>query len=78
MNERSLRVLEFNKIKEKLRKYAVTSGGKELVDNLAPYSSAYEVRETLEESREALELLIKKGNPPFEGLHDVREGMRKS
>ena len=73
-----LRVLEFNKIKEKLRKYAVTSGGKELVDNLAPYSSAYEVRETLEESREALELLIKKGNPPFEGLHDVREGIERA
>ena len=41
MNERSIRVLEFYKIKEKLRKYAVTSGGKELVDKLAPYSSAY-------------------------------------
>lgn len=78
MNERSLRVLEFNKIKENLRKYAVTSGGKELVDNLAPYSSAYEVREALEESREALELLIKKGNPPFEGLHDVREGIERA
>ena len=78
MNERSLRVLEFNKIKEKLRKYAVTSGGKELIDNLAPYSSAYEVREALEESREALELLIKKGNPPFEGLHDVREGIERA
>lgn len=78
MNERSLRVLEFNKIKENLRKYAVTSGGKELVDNLAPYSSAYEVREALEESREALELLIKKGNPPFEGLHDVREGIQRA
>lgn len=78
MNERSLRVLEFNKIKEKLRKYAVTSGGKELIDNLAPYSSTYEVREALEESREALELLIKKGNPPFEGLHDVREGIERA
>lgn len=78
MNERSLRVLEFNKMKENLRKYAVTSGGKELVDNLAPYSSAYEVREALEESREALELLIKKGNPPFEGLHDVREGIERA
>ena len=78
MNERSIRVLEFYKIKEKLRTYAVTSGGQELVDKLAPYSSAYEVREALEESREALELLIKKGNPPFEGLHDVREGIERA
>ncbi|MFR5170242.1 MAG: endonuclease MutS2, partial [Clostridium paraputrificum] len=36
------------------------------------------VREALEESREALELLIKKGNPPFEGLHDVREGIERA
>ena len=32
MKERTLRILEFNKIKNKLRNYAVTSGGKELID----------------------------------------------
>lgn len=78
MNDRALRVLEFNKIKEKLKKYAVTKGGKELAEGLVPYSSAYEVREALEETREAYELLIKKGNPPFEGLHDIREGLERA
>ncbi|MGG7176176.1 endonuclease MutS2 [Clostridium paraputrificum] len=78
MNERSLRVLEFNKVKEKVRKYAVTSGGKELVDELVPYSTVYEVKNGLEETNEAYELLVKKGNPPFEGLHDVREGLERA
>lgn len=78
MNERSLRVLEFDKVKDKLKKYAVTYGGKELVDKLVPYETVFEVRNALEESREAYELLIKKGNPPFEGLHDVREGIERA
>lgn len=78
MNERALRVLEFNKVKEKLKKFAVTSGGKELAEKLVPYESAFEVRNALDESKEAYELLVKKGNPPFEGLHDVREGIERA
>ena len=78
MNEKSLRVLEFYKIREKVKKYAVTRGGKEKVEELTPYDSIYEVRNALEDTREAYELLIKKGNPPFEGLHDVREGIERA
>ena len=78
MNEKALRVLEFNKIKEKVKKYAITAGGKEKVDNLVPYSSAYEVKNALEDTKEAYEILIKKSNPPFEGLHDVTDGLERA
>lgn len=78
MNKRVLRVLEFNKIKEKVKKYAITKGGKELVENLAPYDSVYDVKNALEETNEAVNLIIKKGNPPFEGLRDVREGLERA
>lgn len=78
MNEKALRVLEFNKIKEKIKKYAITSGGKEKVLELSPYSSAYEVREALKETKEALEILTKKGNPPFEGLRDTIESIERA
>lgn len=78
MNSKSLRVLEFNKIIEKVQKYAVTSGGKKKVMELKPYESAYEVRNALEDTREAYEILQKRGNPPFEGLHDVREGLKRA
>ena len=78
MESRTLRVLEFNKIKEKIKEYAVTKSAKELIDNLMPYDTAYEVRLKLKETDEALDLLITKSNPPFEGLYDVREGIEKA
>lgn len=78
MKEKALRVLEFNKIKEKLKFYAVTSGGKEFIDKLMPYSTCFEVRNKLQESNEALDILMRKGAPPFEGLYDVRDGLTRA
>ena len=78
MQKRTLKVLEFNKIKEKLKEYAVTASSKEIIDNLEPYETIYEVRKKLKETDEALDLLITKGNPPFEGLHDVKEGVERA
>ena len=78
MKERTLRILEFNKVKNKLRSYAVTSGGKELVDSLSPYSSIFEVEKKLEETNEALDILIRKGTPPFEGLHETKEELERA
>ena len=55
MKERTLRILEFNKIKDKVEKYAITSSGKEMVHSLEPFKSTYEVEKKLEETNEALE-----------------------
>ena len=78
MEERSLRILEFNKIKNKLRYYAVTSGGKELIDHLIPYTSVFDVEKKLEETSEALDILIRKGAPPFEGLYETKEELERA
>lgn len=78
MNDRALRILEFDKVKNKLRKYAITSGGKELIDSLSPYNSIYEIEHKLEETNEALDILIKKGAPPFEGLHETKEEIERA
>lgn len=78
MNEKALKVLEFNKIKEIMKKYTATSAAKDLIDELKPYSSAYEVIHHLKETEEAFQLLVKKGNPPFEGLYDVRDGIERA
>lgn len=61
MNDKALKVLEFGKIKEQLKKHTTTSAAKDLINKLEPYSSAYEVREHLEETKEAFQLLIKRG-----------------
>ncbi len=78
MEKRTLKILEFNKIKEKIKEYAVTKGGKELIDKLEPYDTIFEVKNKLKETEEALNLLITKGNPPFEGLHDVKDGVERA
>ncbi len=75
LNEKSLRVLEYNKIKEIIKEFTQTNASKELVDELKPYGNLHEVKEHMEETKEALELLMKKGAPPFEGAYDVREAV---
>ncbi len=77
MNEKSINILEFNKIKEQIKKYVATSAAKELIDELKPYDNVYEVRQHLLETKEALILISKKGTPPFEGLYDVRDSISR-
>jgi DNA mismatch repair protein MutS2 len=78
MKDKTLRLLEFDKVKDRLRGYAITTSGKELVDNLSPYESSFEVKNKLEESNEALDILIRKGAPPFEGLYDTKEAIERA
>jgi DNA mismatch repair protein MutS2 len=78
LNEKSIKVLEFDKIREILKKYTQTAAGKDIIDKLQPYGNIYEIKEHLEEAREALMLLVKKGSPPFEGLYDVREAISRA
>ena len=78
MNERTFRVLEFQKIKENLKRYSKTQGGKKLIDKLMPYETKYEMEIALKETKEALDMLVTKGAPPFEGLYDVSEGIDRA
>ncbi len=78
MNEKTFKVLEYYKIKEILKKYTVTKAGKDLIDNLKPYNNLYEIKEHLEETKEALILLTTKSAPLFEGLYDVREALLRA
>lgn len=75
MNTKSLKVLEYYKIKEKIKAYTHTTAGKDLIESLEPYSNIYEVKEHLQETNEALLLLSKKGSAPFEGIYDVRSAI---
>lgn len=78
MNEKSLKILEFNKIKDKIKKYARTNAGKEKILNLVPYDNIYEINNKLDETYEALEVILEKGNPPLEGLFDIYEGVERA
>ncbi|MBP1743679.1 MAG: MutS2 family protein [Firmicutes bacterium] len=78
MNDKSLRVLEFYKIREELKKFTYTNAGKDIIDVLKPYDNIYEVKEHLEETYEALKLLTTKGAPPFEGVYDARIAIERA
>ncbi|HBN28812.1 MAG TPA: hypothetical protein DD421_07215, partial [Clostridiaceae bacterium] len=61
MNERTLRVLEYDKIKNMLMENAESSLGKELCSNLKPSTSEYEVKDSLKETQEAIDIIMKWG-----------------
>lgn len=78
LNDKSLRVLEFYKILEELKKFTYTNAGKDIIAVLKPYDNIYEVKEHLEETWEALKLLTTKGAPPFEGVYDARSAIERA
>lgn len=71
--ERTLRVLEFPKILERLAQYAMTDNGKVLCRALVPSDQEAQVRRSLDETEEAVVLLTYLGSNPLIGFHDVTE-----
>jgi len=78
LNEKALRVLEYYKIKNEIKKYTQTSAAKDIIDNLKPYDNIFEMKEHLEETEEALKLSAKKGSAPFEGAYDARDAISRA
>ena len=42
------------------------------------YDNVYEINNKLDETNEALEVILDKGNPPLEGLFDIHEGIERA
>lgn len=78
MNERTFRVLEYGKITEMLSIRAQSSMGKKLCRELKPSSNLLEVKERLDETKEAMEVVLKWGSLPLDGIKDISESIRKS
>ncbi|MFD1735966.1 endonuclease MutS2 [Bacillus salitolerans] len=72
MLERTLKVLEYNKVKEQLSKHASSSLGKEKVEKLTPTTSFDEAVAWQDMTDEATTVLRLKGNVPLGGIHDIR------
>jgi len=71
MNDKTIRVLEYQKIKEQLEKYITSSLGKELVEKLKPLTSFEEIKQILKETTEATNLLIRKGSVPIGPIYNL-------
>lgn len=75
MNEKSLRILEYNKIIEMLSAKAHSKAGKLLCDGLKPIDNLNEVISSLQNTDDALKRLLRNGNISFAGNKDIRQSL---
>lgn len=76
MNAKSLRVLEYEKIKDMLRRETGSALGKSLVDELTPSGEMAEIRYMLGQTSEAVSLLMKHSHFPMGPIHDLTSHVR--
>jgi DNA mismatch repair protein MutS2 len=76
MNPHTLRVLEFDAIRERVVGHASCSLGQERAAGMAPSTRVEEVGRLQAETTEAVRLLDLPGNIPFGGIHDIRPAVR--
>ncbi len=78
MDTRTLRLLEYEKIRTMLAHHTATTLGTELVARMRPARDAAVVRARLTETGEARQLIDIQGHPPFQGVRDVRDAVRRA
>lgn len=75
MTERSLRVLEFHKIRAQISPYCASDMGRELAENLMPANRMDDVLRMQQETEEAHSLLSFLGGTPMLPFSDVRTAL---
>ncbi len=77
MNNKALKVLEYDKIMKMLKERTVSSLGRSFVETLKPLSDFNEVEAMLKETSDAGAYLWRKGGAPFGGIHDIRASLKR-
>lgn len=78
MNEKSIRVLEFNKIIDMLKTKASSSLGLKYIENLKPSNDFEKVQNALLETSEAQSILIKRGLVSMDGIYDIEDKVKRA
>ena len=71
MNKNSLIKLEFNKVLDILKTFAITEKGKNKILELEPFTENSDVQRAQNETTESLVLLFRKGNIPLNEISDI-------
>ena len=77
MDQKALRLLEYDKIIAMLVDRAATKLGQEQAGALQPFSATDEVEAALAETTDAQAVYWRKGTPPFGGIVDLRNAFRR-
>ncbi|UYZ20996.1 endonuclease MutS2 [Mesobacillus jeotgali] len=78
MQQRVLKTLEFDKIRNQLIEHVSSSLGREKAIALMPSVDFSEVSRLQEETDEAAKVLRLKGNVPLGGIHDIRPHVKRA
>ncbi|TDL77425.1 endonuclease MutS2 [Rhodococcus qingshengii] len=78
MQERTLKVLEFTKVRDQLIEHAASSLGIDKLKRLVPSTDFEEVVKLQAETDEASTVLRIKGIVPLSGIHDIRAHIKRS
>lgn len=71
-------ILEFDKVKEKIKEFTHTAWAKKEVEQLHPFLSQIETEAALRDTSEAKLLLEKNGRPPLTSLDDMENMIEKA
>ncbi len=78
MNDKTLRVLEYNKIVELLTNEAASSMAKRILAELKPSIAAYEIKDLLAETSEAVSVIVRKGALPLGSFYDIKDSVLRA
>ena len=78
MKQHSLEVLEYQKIIKMTAEKAATKIGKEIVKNLEPVGNSDYIKERLAEVTALKAMMTEFSTPPFGGVKDIREDLKKA
>lgn len=77
MEQKALKVLEFDKIIKMLNDRTESVLGRSMTETLIPSTDLNEVEYRLKETTDAVSYLWRKGSPPFGGVHDIRPSLKR-
>lgn len=78
MNERTLRVLEYPKIKEMLIQKTESSLGRTLAQQIEPSTDYHQIVSAQQETSEAANMILQRGNVPLGGIHDLSYHLKRA
>ncbi|HEX3029352.1 MAG TPA: endonuclease MutS2, partial [Clostridia bacterium] len=78
MNEKTLRILEYDKIIQKLASLTASELGRELAEAVQPERSFSKVQSLLKETNDGVSFIMRRGSPPLGGIHDIRPGIKRA
>ena len=77
-NDKSLKTLEFTKIRDMLKEMADTASGKALCADLRPYAELAPINDALSKTTEAASMIIRKGRLSLGGARDITAAVKRS